>query len=818
MDAGGNGSMIRPERAAAVALILALAALCAVLLYSPRASAQEPTPQSTPAPTLAAPASTSTPAAPPPSVQVTPAATFTPAAPPTATPTPEHTPEPAPTATSTPEVTPTPEPTSTATSTPVVTPEPTPEPTPTATSTPEVTPTPEPTPTATSTPVVTLEPTPEPTPTATSTPVQEEPAATSTPVAPPPAEEEPAATSTPVGLAVYFPLARSGYSYNQGVDIGTETLPEAAGGAGGFIYSLSPAPPKGLSFDPATRALTGTPTEVGKHTMTYTATDANRAQVNVSFEIDILGTAQQNLLPLPRNLSVTRKRFATSSNPAFEVSWDAPNHDRQILGYSLRYARQDQGWETPYLGFDSDTRSTTLTDLVPGGDYHVQVRVKYAVDGFSEWAYSDGNIANRPPNTTNVYIAEHNLGWGVTGYDPGSMSDYFTDPDSDTLTYSVSSQYPGIISVWLQGDPPVYLKDRAINPASSLIAYGAHDGYGGYVSRTVKVTDVANETRGIAENSPGGTPVGRPLAGVPYNGETLTYKWTTQGDTYRLFSYDTSTGQIGVAANVDTTKLDYETGPNSYTGKVEYTVQGQKAVINFTINITDVTPGKPDAPTVTRTEFSRQSNPALDVTWTAPDANGTTITGYAAQYRVKAAEGQDPAAWTAYSDSLSATSTSLTLRNLQAGATYEVQVRALSSDEGNGPWSDAGEGRANRLPNVTTLYIPEQTIPWLETRQYDLAGPGGDYFEDADGDALTYSASATYPGIIDVSFQGSVLFITPRNPAASTIVYEVRDPYGGSASRSVTITGQGSFTREVPENSAAGAHVGAGGIRHPLQR
>ena len=39
MDAGGNGSMIRPERAAAVALILALAALCAVLLYSPRASA-----------------------------------------------------------------------------------------------------------------------------------------------------------------------------------------------------------------------------------------------------------------------------------------------------------------------------------------------------------------------------------------------------------------------------------------------------------------------------------------------------------------------------------------------------------------------------------------------------------------------------------------------------------------------------------------------------------------------------------------------------------------------------------------------------------
>ena len=68
----------------------------------------------------------------------------------------------------------------------------------------------------------------------------------------------------------------------------------------------------------------------------------------------------------------------------------------------------------------------------------------------------------------------------------------------------------------------------------------------------------------------------------------------------------------------------------------------------LTISLTDLEAGQPDAPTVTRTEFSEPTNPALDVTWTAPDANGTTINGYEVQYRRKAATGEQAAAWTLY--------------------------------------------------------------------------------------------------------------------------------------------------------------------------
>ena len=58
--------------------------------------------------------------------------------------------------------------------------------------------------------------------------------------------------------------------------------PTASGGA--LTYSLSPAVP-GLSFDAATRRLSGTPTEAGRFNMTYTVTDAGGASDSLTFVI-----------------------------------------------------------------------------------------------------------------------------------------------------------------------------------------------------------------------------------------------------------------------------------------------------------------------------------------------------------------------------------------------------------------------------------------------------------------------------------------------------------------------------------------------------
>ena len=76
------------------------------------------------------------------------------------------------------------------------------------------------------------------------------------------------------------------------------------------------------------------------------------------------------------------------------------------------------------------------------------------------------------------------------------------------------------------------------------------------------------------------------------------------------------------------------------------------------------------------------------MTWTAAAANGLTITGYEAQYRKS---GSDE--WTDYTGTLGATATTFNLPNLEAGATYEARVRAVTSEEADGPWSDTGESR-----------------------------------------------------------------------------------------------------------------------------
>ena len=63
-------------------------------------------------------------------------------------------------------------------------------------------------------------------------------------------------------------------TYTVGAAIGTLTLPSASGGDGELIYSLRPEV-AGLTFNPGSRTLSGTPTTAGTYGMTYTVADSD---------------------------------------------------------------------------------------------------------------------------------------------------------------------------------------------------------------------------------------------------------------------------------------------------------------------------------------------------------------------------------------------------------------------------------------------------------------------------------------------------------------------------------------------------------------
>ena len=506
---------------------------------------------------------------------------------------------------------------------------------------------------------------------------------------------------------------------------------------------------------------------------------------------------------------MTRTQFSEQTAPALDVTWTAPAaNGTTITGYEAQYRKKAADGEeaaewTAYSGTLGPTATTfNLASLEAGATYEAQVRA-LSDEGAGPWSDTGEGTANTPPTASS---APFNGG----SFPVGSIADYretgqgalgvlFTDADSDTLTYSASAQHPALLGVSLSGAAgEAQLRVTLLNPGTSKVTYTASDSYGGQDIRTVTLIGTPKTvSRSVAENSAAGTAVGDPVTGTPYNNVALTY--TLTGEATDAFVIDSATGQISVKEGAT---LDHET-TSSYEGQVQYTVDGNSAVINVTINVTDVAPGKPAAPTVTRTQFSEKTAPALDVTWTAPAANGTTITDYEAQYRKKAADGEEAAEWTAYSGTLGPTATTFNLASLEAGATYEAQVRALS-DEGVGPWSDTGESTANTPPNLTSWFLTDYTGAWGR----EITGPIDRVFEDADGDTLSYSASPDRPSVASVRMDGATFHINILNPAATTITYGAHDEYGGYASRTFRLTGSGNVTRSVPENSAAGTAVG----------
>ena len=235
----------------------------------------------------------------------------------------------------------------------------------------------------------------------------------------------------------------------------------------------------------------------------------------------------------------------------------------------------------------------------------------------------------------------------------------------------------------------------------------------------------------------------------------------------------------------------------------------------MTVTVTDVNepPLKPDKPTVSRT-----SNNVVSVTWTAPDNTGRPpILHYQYQYKKNAEQ-----LWSGEVFTTSGPVTSVTIGILDAGTSYNVQVRAIN-DEGPGPWSDTGTGSTNSPPDFsgTTAEreVAENTAAVTSTGAPVTA-------TDANSDSLTYTlegADANSFQIVPASGQiqtKSGVTYNHETKDSYTVTVKASDSYGGTDTIEVTIAvtdvneapafddGEPA-TRSVAENTATGEAIGA---------
>ena len=250
-------------------------------------------------------------------------------------------------------------------------------------------------------------------------------------------------------------------SYTKDAAIDTLTLPQATGGSGTITYSLSKSLPAGLSFDATARTITGTPTSVAaESTYRYTATDGTDT-VMLSFKIEVTAAEEQ---ASTASWSGTVPDFSWTKGTAVSVT--LPSYTG-ATGYEIRGPEHTNHVKALPAGLTFDASARTITGTPTEhfqGELYVwlakasppqeeEFRIRVANDDGNhppERSFSSNVDSQIIPVNPSHHRAIYCSGSGNNDvlYVPGgSHSSFFVDPDGDTLTYTVSSSHPKVISV-----------------------------------------------------------------------------------------------------------------------------------------------------------------------------------------------------------------------------------------------------------------------------------------------------------------------------------------------------------------------------------
>ena len=279
------------------------------------------------------------------------------------------------------------------------------------------------------------------------------------------------------------------------------------------------------------------------------------------------------------------------------------------------------------------------------------------------------NVSWTASTNTGPPITAYNLQYRKNNEVSWTNSDYAGTETSTTLTgLTPGTPYEvQVLAKNAEGESPLSESGRATT------------------STNAAPTFTSAATFSVAENA---TAVGTVVATDADTTDNVTgYTITAGADSSKFAITNAGVLTFAAAPNYEAPGDLVSTDPANAAGNNEYIIvvtatsgaaaRVQTATQTLTITVTNVPPpGKPAAPTVTFT-----SHTSLSATWTAPTNTGPAITGYDVQYR-KGTTGN----FTEWLHTDTAVTTTIT--GLTAGTSYQVQVRAVSSEDA-GPWSAA---------------------------------------------------------------------------------------------------------------------------------
>ena len=449
----------------------------------------------------------------------------------------------------------------------------------------------------------------------------------------------------------------------------------------------------------------------------------------------------------PPTFSGGPRTFRVAENKAARENIGGPvtatDPDRDSLAYSLEGTDAASFYIDPATGQiqtsgplnheDKASHSVTVkADDARGGMATVSVTINVTdVPGEAPEKPDTPTVVAASSTSLAVnWVAPDNPGPPITDYDYRYKEP--TEANWTEVTDTVITQTNAIVSP-LRPDTSYEVQVRAKNAEAN--GEWSDSGIGstnaGGANSAPVFTEGQSTTRTVIPNAQAGEHVGPPVTATDADqGDTVTY--SLQGADAASFEIEPQTGQI-------TTRVALSSAQVGDTYSVTVVASDGTAEASITVTITvsavsNVLPSVPDAPTVSPNAASATS---LDVSWSAPQNQGPSITDYDYQYRTIGG-----VIWRIVDDT-TITDTSVTIENLTTGTEYEVQIRATNAG-GTTDWSVSGAGTpvdpgVNSSPEfasaTTTRAVAENT-------------PAGTYIADpvsatdADpNDTLTYSLS-----------------------------------------------------------------------------
>ena len=561
-------------------------------------------------------------------------------------------------------------------------------------------------------------------------------------------------------------------TYTRGVATTTLTLPPASGGNGMLRYSLSPAPPPGLVFDPDARTLSGTPTAAQDATAyTYTAVDADGDVASRGFAIAV--TAAPPAAPV--NFA------ATAGDARVTLTWDTAG-DASILHweYQSKEGAGGYGAWTAIAGSGPDTTAQALEPLVNGTAYTFRVRaVNEAGDGAASPERSATPRGGNNPPTVVAPIADRKLIVGAS--ELVRISDAFDDHDGDALTYTVASEDPDALKVTLSS---MTLRLTGQAPGKAAVTVTASDGEES-ASDTFTVEREADAQPSFASDIPDQTYT----LGVAIT--TLTLPLSSGGNTALRYSLSPRPPPGLVFDPVARTLSGTPTAVQATTAYTYTAVDSNDDVASSGFSIA-VTAPPPAAPA----NFAATAGDAR-VTLTWDTASDTSILRW--EYRQKEGTG-GYGAWKAIAGSGS-NNRAHTVEPLVNGTEYTFRVRAANkTGDGAASPERSATPRAGNNPPTVAAPIADRALTVGATLDVDVSAT----FNDDDGDALTYTAASDNPAAVTVTLSEATLRLTGEAPGTAAVTVTASDGEESASNTfavEVNAEAKPNFTSGIPDQT-----------------